>query len=388
MKRIVLVVFGVAALAAGGYFGLPYLERAGYFGSVGKGPRTTGADSSDGESRSAVTALGRLEPITEIVGVGIPAGSRVDRLGDKVKEGAFVKRGEPLAYLDSYPELVAARDLAQAQLDEAKVRLEAETAFGLANVEIARLEIRFAEEVLPRAIAAQAADLRRSQVESEKAKLDLKRSERMLNDKAIPQSQHDGVELLARQSGEKVKASRATLEHLEADQGVKLLTGRAKLAAAKAGLVRAELTTLVASHTSGVKLAESRLDRAVVKAPVDGEIIKILTRPGEGAGGKPLLKMGDTRSMVAVAEVYETDIRFVHAGQKATITSKAFPGESVSGVVERVGTLVSKNDILPLDPARDADTRVVEVRVRLDDSRLTARYNQMQVDVTIRRDAP
>ena len=385
MKRILLVVFGVAALiTGGGYFGLPYLQRTGYLGSLGKDPRSTAG--ADGESRSAVTALGRLDPVTEIIGVGIPAGSRVDRLGDKVKEGAFVKRGEPLAYLDSYPELLAARDLARAQLDEAKVRLGAETAFGQANVEIARLKIRQAEEVLPRAISAQEAELRRAKAEAAKAKLDLKRSERMLNDQAIPQSQHDGVELLARQSAEKMNASRATLEHLQADQEVKLLTGRAELVAAKAGLVRGELTTLVSSLNSGLKLAESRLDRAVVKAPVDGEIIKVLTRPGESAGGKPLLKMGDTRSMYAVAEVYETDIRFVHAGQKATITSKAFPGESVSGVVERVGTLVFKNDILPLDPARDADTRVVEVRIRLDDSRLTARYNQMQVDVTIRRD--
>src|SRR5262249_53560018 len=109
-------------------------------------------------------------------------------------------------------------------------------------------------------------------------------------------------------------------------------------------------------------------------------------RAGESAGRNPLLKMGNTRSMYAVAEVYETDVRLVRAGQKATITSKAFPGENVTGVVERVGSLVYKNDVLGLDPARDADTRVVEVRIRLDDSRLTAKYNQMQVDVSISRD--
>jgi HlyD family secretion protein len=120
-------------------------------------------------------------------------------------------------------------------------------------------------------------------------------------------------------------------------------------------------------------VAQARLDLAVIKAPLEGEIIKVLTRPGEIGGRLPLLKMGSTRSMYAIAEVYETDVRFVKIGQKAVIKSGAFPDEKLTGVVERIGSLVYKNDVLGLDPAKDSDTRVVEVRIRLDSSDVAAK---------------
>jgi HlyD family secretion protein len=385
---ILLLLVGVLFGGAVGFFGRPALDKSGLSKTLSLGSKSDGKDPSGRESRVAVTSLGRLEPETEIIQVGILAGGRIDHLGEKVKEGAFVAKDDPLAYLDSYAELLAARDLTRTQMEEAKERLKAETAFGKAAIAVAKLKIRQAEEVLPKQIEAQDAEVRRSRAELDKCNLDLQRSQKMLTDKAIPQSQNDSVALLARQCEEKWEANKATLEHLKIDRDLKLLTAHAELKSAEAGLVRAELTTLVASLTSALQVAQARLDRAVIRAPMDGEIIKVLTRPGETAGRNPLLKMGDTRSMYAIAEVYETDVRLVQPGQKATITSKAFPDEKITGVVERVGSLVYKNDLLALDPAKDADTRIVEVRIRLDDSRIAAKFNQLQVDVSISLDKP
>jgi HlyD family secretion protein len=39
--------------------------------------------------------------------------------------------------------------------------------------------------------------------------------------------------------------------------------------------------------------------------------------------------------------------------------------------------------VLDLDPTADADARVIEVRIRLDESRVAAGYNHHQVDVLI-----
>jgi HlyD family secretion protein len=45
---------------------------------------------------------------------------------------------------------------------------------------------------------------------------------------------------------------------------------------------------------------------------------------------------------------------------------------------------IYKNDILDVDPAADADARVVEVRIRLDEPDLVAGLSNLQVDVEIR----
>jgi HlyD family secretion protein len=294
-----------------------------------------------------------------------------------------VPKDHILAYLDSYNELAAARDSARVQLEEAKKRLKAETEFGNASVEAAQLRIRQTEEVAPLVIKSQEAEVRRAQAELDKAKLDLNRSQQMLNDNIVSNSLHDGASLLVRRAEEALTAARSTLSQLKLDREIKLRLGRTDLKSAEANSLRAQLATQVDSLATALKHANARLDRAVIRAPAEGKIIKILTLAGEAAGKEPLLKMGDTRSMFVVAEVYETDVRLVHEGQRAVVTSKAFPDVELQGTVEQVGTLIHKNDVLGVDPTADADARIVEVRIRLDDSSLALHYNYLQVDVTI-----
>ncbi len=96
----------------------------------------------------------------------------------------------------------------------------------------------------------------------------------------------------------------------------------------------------------------------------------------------PVLAMGDTRLMRAVAEVYETDIARIKIGQVATITSRAF-SHPITGKVVRIGNMVFKNDVLNVDPAARADARVVEVWIDLEDATLTERLTNLTVDVVI-----
>src|SRR5262249_4720637 len=135
------------------------------------------------EPVSVITALGRLEPESEIIDVGAPAGSRIDRLGPKVKEGAIVNRDDPLAYLDSHKELAAAWELAKKQYEEARERRRAETEFGQAAIAVAKLKIEHADKVMPKQINAQKAEVRRSQAELDKCRKDLERSEKLLADR-------------------------------------------------------------------------------------------------------------------------------------------------------------------------------------------------------------
>jgi HlyD family secretion protein len=95
-----------------------------------------------------------------------------------------------------------------------------------------------------------------------------------------------------------------------------------------------------------------------------------------------VLVLGDTSRMRVVAEVYETDIAEVSVGQAATVSSRALRNP-ISGRVARLGNMVSKNDVLNVDPAARADARVVEVWIDLDPLPLAERLSNLTVDVLI-----
>ena len=133
---------------------------------------------------------------------------------------------------------------------------------------------------------------------------------------------------------------------------------------------------------SEVVAAQARLERASVRAPVSGQVLTIHARSGERIGPLGLLELGQTQKMYAVAEVYETDIGLVSEGQAARVTSPALAGE-VTGVVERIGKIIGKNDVLDLDPVARMDSRIVEVFVLLDEPEKVANLTNLQVDVEI-----
>ncbi len=330
-----------------------------------------------------VTALGRLEPESEIVDIGATPGSVINRFPQSIRQGAFVEKDDCLAYLDSHDEMEAARDHAKAMLEEAKKRYKAETEFGDAAVAEAKLRIVQADKVALLGIEAQAAEVRRCEAELEKIKKDVARDEKLLRDGAITRDKYDITVLTQRQSEEQLARNKAMRAQLEQDRDIKLKLAQAELRSAEAGLAKAQLSTQLDALEKAKELAERRLQRSIIYAPIAGEIIRIYTRAGETVSSKPILKMGSTSQMVAVAEVYETDVRHVKPGQRARVTSKSFPDKVLTGRVVRINKLIQKNDLLHIDPTADADARVVEVRIRLDDSALAARYNNLQVDVHI-----
>jgi HlyD family secretion protein len=71
--------------------------------------------------------------------------------------------------------------------------------------------------------------------------------------------------------------------------------------------------------------------------------------------------------MEVLLEVYESDINRVRIGQRATITSEngGFDG-TLKATVNRISPQVRQREVLSTDPTRDADSRIVEVRLRLD----------------------
>jgi HlyD family secretion protein len=127
----------------------------------------------------------------------------------------------------------------------------------------------------------------------------------------------------------------------------------------------------IARAIATARQAQADLELAYVRSPIAGEVFKIQTKAGEAPSSKGILEIAQNDQMVAVAEIYESDIGKVKMGQTATIKSEtgSFSG-TIEGQVIQVGLQVAKKDVLSTDPAADADSRVVEVKIALDASQI------------------
>lgn len=333
-----------------------------------------------------VAALGRLEPAGEVISVSGPQGDRISEL--LVAEGDYVRQGDILAYLETYEERLAERNYAASQLAEAQTRLAAEAQYGNAQVEEARTRLGQIDRPQSLEIEAQQATVRQLEAELDLAETDLERSQSLRAEGAISQQELDQQITEVRRSQEELNNARASLVRLETARTRDLENARAQVQSTQAESTRSQAQIEVDSAARNLELANASLDRTIIRAPSDGEILQIITQTGEAIGETGILEMGNTRQMYVVAEVYETDVGLVELGQKATITSRngAFD-ETLTGRVERIGTQIFKNDVLDDDPAANADARVVEVKIRLDQSEPVARLTNLQVDVRIDVDA-
>jgi HlyD family secretion protein len=158
------------------------------------------------------------------------------------------------------------------------------------------------------------------------------------------------------------------------DQSVATLNEQIKQAKANVDRVSevrpvdvASAEAAVASAVASAKQAQADLQLAYVRAPITGEIFKIHTKAGEAPNSKGIVEIAQNDRMVAVAEIYESDIGKIKMGQVAEIKSEtgSFKG-TIKGTVQQIGLQVAKKDVLNTDPAADADARIVEVRLAID----------------------
>lgn len=331
-----------------------------------------------------VVALGRIEPASRVIQVSASEAGRIDRL--MVAKGERVEAGQILAYLDRHGVRRAERDLAASQLAEAQAQLAAQASLGQAQAQEANTRLAQIDDPQRSAIAAQAAAVQSFQAQLDVAEIDLARFQQLHRSGAIARQELDRQQATVNQLRAEVTNAKATQQRLEQARITDLTHAEAQVASVQANTTLAQLQSRVASTAQALALAEAQLALTVVRSPQVGQVLEVRAYPGEAVspGGGPIVDLGDTRQMYAVSEVYETDIGRVKLGQPATITSRngAFPS-TLTGTVADIGLQIAKNDVLDDDPAANADARVVEVRVRIDQSEVVAALTNLQVDVTI-----
>jgi len=340
---------------------------------------TTNNVTSNKDQPKAISALGRLEPQGEVIKVASPSAlgtSRIVKL--MVKEGDIVKQGQVIAVLDSYDRSVAALLQAQSQAQESERNLAKVKAGAKSGDIIAQEGNVMSAAANIKSIEANAARIR---AELEIAGKDYNRFLQVYKEGAISQTVLDTYRLKVETlQGQFIQAEQQIQQaqfQLRQSQG--LLNSVREVRPTDVQFAEAQLQTAIVN----VKKAEIDLDLSQVRAPINGQILKVNSKIGETVSqNNGVVEIGNTQQMYVVAEIYETDIGKIKVGQKAIIQSEVFEGE-ITGKVDQIGLRIAKNDVLGTDPAAKTDARIIEVKIKLDNSQKVSGLTNLQVRVKI-----
>ncbi len=297
----------------------------------GGGPSAAAlAALADGE-RASLVALARLEPGSRVVNVGSSASGLVKQI--LVQDGDPVQRDQVMVLLDSHPLRLAELEAARLQQQRAALR--------------------------PLEIEAQSARVRAAQAELEYARNEVG-SQQGLSEKGFSAGKEfRDAQLRVKRAEEEVNEAQAVLNQLAASVVIEEREAE-----------------------NGVHQAEVTVEQTMIRSPLDGRVLRVRVREGERIDGRPLVSVGATDDMYAVAEVHANEIRLVEAGQRAQFTSPAL-SKPIDGRVDSVGEMIFGNGITGEDPSAPRGLRVVEVRVRLEENELAKRMTHLEGQIRI-----
>ena len=121
------------------------------------------------------------------------------------------------------------------------------------------------------------------------------------------------------------------------------------------------------NHIGDKRNIEIDLFNSKLRSPIDGFILGINTRVGERPNNEGIMDIGSSQKMEALIEVYESDIDRVFSSQNVELSSEngGFQ-KTLKGKVIRISPQVKQRKVLSTDPTGDADSRIIEVLVKLD----------------------
>ena len=112
------------------------------------------------------------------------------------------------------------------------------------------------------------------------------------------------------------------------------------------------------------KTAEMELEQREICAPLDGRIVRVNARPGVGASTlnvSTLFVLAPDTDPIVKAEVEESFVNNIHAGQKVEILAENAPDKTYPGKVLQIGLVFGQKKTTPDDQNERVDERVVEV---------------------------
>jgi HlyD family secretion protein len=318
-------LLAVGALGGGGWWWWQQQAAA-------DAPQLRTAKIERGTLTATVAASGTLAPTVQVQVSSQVSGQIREVLTDF---NAEVRKGQVLARID--PETF-----------EYRVR-QAE-----ADLEAARAQVGVQQATL----AARRSDLNRARINYEEALRDFDRKQDLVARNFISPAERDKARSVARALEQDVAAAAAQID-----------LGDAQVRNARSTVQQRE-----------AQLASARVDlgRTVIRAPVDGVVIKRSIEPGQTvavslAAPELFLIAQNLRDMQVEVSIDEAEVARLRVGQRSTFTVDAFPGRSFEGAVMQVrkaskseqnvitytAVVSADNDQQSLLPGMTANVRIV-----------------------------
>ena len=148
---------------------------------------------------------------------------------------------------------------------------------------------------------------------------------------------------------EKTYALTKDLYEHQAASLVSLQQAESDLAKAKARAARSEKVLQVLGLNPNETGTESRV---AVRTPLNGKVVERSVTEGQFVqpDNNPLMVIADLANLWILADIYENDLHRIRLGQKAEVTTAAYPDERFMATISRISDVV------------DPTTRTVKVR--------------------------
>lgn len=283
---------------------------------------------------SWVAAAGRVEPVSEEMRLGFDIPGKIFEV--YVEEGDLVKKGQPMARL--VDDDIKAR-LAQAKANEA------------------------ARKAALDKVVAGARPMERTE-----AAAALREAESVLSNARRENERR--VKLVASGVISREEADRAEREYLVALQRVNQLRERFHLVDDPAR--EEDIRTAQAQYAQAqaqVAEAQAYADKALVRSPIDGVLLRKHRRAGEMVSTNfdtPVVTVGDVTTLRVRADVDEKDVARIEVGQRAYAMADAYGDKRFNGKVIRIAKMLGRKNIRTDDPAERLDTKVLETLIEFE----------------------
>jgi HlyD family secretion protein len=330
----------------------------------------------------------------------------------EVDEGAEVKKGQLVARIDR--EIVnqqRVRDQAgvasaQSQLEQLQTavlwqRQAVEREIELRAAEVRGVEAQLSEALTgsrPQELQQAEAALSDARTQSQQAKIDWDRAQKLFADEDITRAQYDQFKTRFDSSTAIVKQAEMRVSLVkEGPRKETIALIRAQLARAQAALKSAENNRLqvrqreeevqsrraeVTRAKAMVSVLDVQIGDTTAEAPVDGVVLNRTVDLGEVINaGVPVMTIGDIRKPWLRAYITEKQLGRVKAGDKVTVTSDSYPGKTYPG---RVTFIASEAEFTPkqIQTAEERVKLVYRIKVELENPNQELKLN-MPVDAVI-----
>jgi HlyD family secretion protein len=323
-KAYAFLLAAVAVLALGAWRIAPALSET----------QPAVAPAASGPAPAVIVAAGRVEPVSEEITIGSDLDGKLRAV--PVEEGRHVRRGEVVAILDN-GDFAARVESARAAVAEREAELDR-------LVNGTRLEERREAQ----------AEVRRAEAILENARTERDRRQSLLDRGAISRSEFDTVNREYRVAAAAVEAARERYRFVDA--------------AARADEVRRS-EAVIARARAQLAEAEAMLAKTVIRSPIDGVVLRKYRKAGESVSATsstPILMLGDVSRLRVRADVDETDVARLAAGQPAWVTAAAYGDRKFTGRVVRIGQILGRKNVRTDEPTERVDTKILETLIELD----------------------